>query len=112
MDRVRRGVGGQLKASIGGSKRNASNCRVREIRRLLDEGDLSQRDVAVRLGVSRGTVWRIASGRRGLHGGGEVIQFVKKEATQSLPTRCPGCGGKVYLPCRLCRTRAFARRVA
>lgn len=85
---------------------------VREIRRLLDERMLSQRDIAARLGVSRGTVWRIASGRRGLHGGDDVIRFTKREATKSLPTRCAGCGGKVHMPCRLCRTRAFALRVA
>ena len=41
---------------------------VQEIRRLLDEGQLSQRKIAAQLGVSRGTVGAIASGRRGMFG--------------------------------------------
>ena len=41
---------------------------VLEVRRLLDAGQLSQRKIAVRLKVSRGTVHAIANGRRALHG--------------------------------------------
>ena len=37
---------------------------VDKIRRLLDEGELSQRKIAKRMRVSRGTVGRIASGDR------------------------------------------------
>lgn len=77
---------------------------VAEVRRLVAEGQLSQRQIAARVGVSRGTVLAIAAGRRvdrpsplpeddaSPHGG----PFV----------RCPGCGGRVRMPCRLCRLRA------
>ena len=41
---------------------------VREIDRLLKKGELSQRKIAAQLGVSRGIVGAIASGRRGLYG--------------------------------------------
>lgn len=85
---------------------------VREIRRLLDQGQLSQRSIAARLGVSRGVVGQIAAGTRGLHGSGETIRMVKPAPIDALATRCPGCGGKVYAPCRLCRVRAFTRSVA
>ena len=41
---------------------------VEQIVDLLNEGELSQRRIAARVGVSRGTVASIASGRRGLFG--------------------------------------------
>ncbi len=42
---------------------------VDEIRRMLREGRLSQRKIAVRIGVSRGTVNAIALGKRALPSG-------------------------------------------
>jgi len=85
---------------------------VRQIGRLLDEGQLSQRGIAAALGVSRGVVGQIAAGTRGLHGRGETVSLAKPATGEALAARCPGCGGKVYMPCRLCRTRAFTQRVA
>ena len=41
---------------------------VQEIDRPLQEGKLSQRKIAARLGVSRGTDGAISNGRRGIHG--------------------------------------------
>jgi transcriptional regulator with XRE-family HTH domain len=41
---------------------------VDEVRRLLSEGRLSQRAIARRTGISRGTVAAIASGRRPAYG--------------------------------------------
>jgi transcriptional regulator with XRE-family HTH domain len=79
---------------------------VNDVRRLLAEGHLSQRKIARVLGVSRGTVGAIATGRRPdfgrLHGATEEEEF----APTGPPARCPGCGGMVYMPCRLCRARA------
>lgn len=71
-----------------------------EIQRLLAAGELSQREIARKLGVSRGTVCAIANGHNVLERreranamfGGELV-------------RCPGCGGLVYMPCLLCRVR-------
>jgi transcriptional regulator with XRE-family HTH domain len=80
---------------------------VQEIRRLLTEGKLSQRKIARLTGISRGTVGAIAAGRR------PDYQPLRSAAEDEFaepagpPQRCPGCGGMVYLPCRLCRTRAL-----
>jgi predicted XRE-type DNA-binding protein len=83
---------------------------VLEIRRLLDEGELSQRAIARKLSVSRGTVANIANGRRGLHGADEDREGIGDEPPAA-PRRCRGCGGMVYEPCLLCRARGFRRRV-
>jgi transcriptional regulator with XRE-family HTH domain len=76
---------------------------VREINRLLQEGQLSQRTIAARLGVSRGIVGAIASGRRSLQG--------KEERYQGLrAVRCRRCGYRVYPPCLICSTREYQRQ--
>ena len=84
---------------------------VLEIRRLLEEGELSYRTIATRLHVSRGVVANIANGRRGLYG--SESNAGRSSVTQSLgiPARCRQCGGLVFEPCLLCRARAYRRRV-
>ena len=77
------------------------------IRRMLAEAKWSMRKIARMTGVSRGTVRAIAHGkrrdrpRRPGENGDLLVQ----------PTgplrRCPGCGGLVQMPCRLCRVRAW-----
>jgi hypothetical protein len=74
-----------------------------EARQLLLEGQLSQRCIAERLHISRGTVNALAIGRRGAYG----RETATAPPRQVRSTRCPGCGGLVYLPCVLCRTRRF-----
>jgi hypothetical protein len=81
-----------------------------EIDRLLCEGRLSQRRIAARLRVSRGTVAAIASGRRGLYGR-EVGDGISSASTpHSPPERCPRCGYRVYMPCLVCCSREFQQR--
>jgi hypothetical protein len=75
-----------------------------EIDRLLRSGELSQRQIAARLNVSRGTVSAIANGQRGLHGR-DVDDGRPAHAPSSSPKRCPECGYRVYLPCRICEAR-------
>ncbi len=78
---------------------------VAEIRRLLAEGMSSQRRIARLTGVSRGTVGAIASGKRPDY---DVLQQPGDDAWEEPagpPKRCPHCGGRVYLPCQLCRVR-------
>ena len=79
---------------------------VDEIRRLLAEGHYSQRQIARLMNVNRGTVGAIAAGRRPDYQ--SLRQNRREEPPQPVgpPQRCPGCGGMVYLPCRLCRARA------
>ena len=82
------------------------------IRRMLAAGKWSMRKVARMTRVSRGTVLAIAHGKRrdrprrpGEDGG------LSSQPGGPL-RRCPGCGGLVQMPCRLCRVRAWrtARR--
>lgn len=83
---------------------------VLEIKRLLDETELSRRAIARQLGVSRGVVNDIAAGRRGLVGAKPRDDDAWNPSREVLPSRCSTCGGKVFKPCHLCRTRAFLRR--
>mgnify|MGYP001316407961 CR=1 FL=1 len=75
---------------------------VDEIRKLLGTGGLSQRQIAKRLGVSRGTVNAIALGKRPDYGdrGRDVGGFPMPSGPLR---RCPGCGGMVRMPCQIGR---------
>jgi hypothetical protein len=81
-----------------------------DIRRLLEEGELSQRKIAAKLGVSRGTVGAIASGKRGIYGSEPDPEKPGLRSLDLPPERCSGCGGTVYMPCVLCRARRYADR--
>jgi hypothetical protein len=83
---------------------------VQEIDRLLKAGELSQRKIAERLGVSRGSVSAIAHGRRGLYGR-EPIENGSPLVPSSPPMRCHRCGYRVYLPCNICRVREHRQRL-
>lgn len=81
---------------------------VDEIRGLLEEGELSQRTIARRVGVSRGTVHAIARGKR------PDYCTLQHDTDDFLPPvgplrRCPGCGGMVLMPCLLCHVRRMGR---
>jgi len=80
---------------------------VEEIDRLLKEGQLSQRKIAARLGVSRGTVSAIASGRRGLHGKDPSDGVARLGVSGAPAERCPRCGHRIYLPCLICLARQY-----
>jgi hypothetical protein len=76
-----------------------------EIKRLLGEGRLSQRKIARRVGVSRGTVNAIAGGKRPDRGPGRPAD--DSPLPSGRPARCPTCGGMVQMPCLACRVRAL-----
>lgn len=87
-----------------------ADATVSEIRHLLIEGGLSQRKIAQRVGVSRGTVHAIARGRRPDYAArrrplGHV--FVPPSGK---PQRRPTCGGMVQMPCLLCQVRTIKER--
>ena len=81
---------------------------VTEIRRLLAEESLSQRRIAQLVGVSRGTVGAIASGRRPDYEALHEPWEDELDEPAGPPERCPSCGGMVYMPCRLCRTQKMS----
>jgi hypothetical protein len=77
---------------------------VTEVRRLLPS--VSQRRIAIMLGISRVTVGAIASGKRP-----DYPMAADADIDYSRPQlRCPGCGAKVYMPCRWCRLMAIIAR--
>jgi hypothetical protein len=81
-----------------------------QIKRLLAEGNLSQRRIARQLGVSRGTVHAIARGKRT----DDRTRKQKQEEDLLAPRgpwdRCPTCGGMVQMPCLACRVRAMREK--
>jgi hypothetical protein len=81
---------------------------VDEVRRMLKEGRLSQRKIAQRVGVSRGTVNAIACGKRRdtLPRRGSDTKQDGFTPPTGMPVRCPGCGGLTQMPCLLCYLRA------
>ncbi len=84
-----------------------SPTKVEEVRRLLGLGQMSQRKIARHLGISRGSVGTIATGKRldfAVSGADDESQC------QLPPVRCRGCGGMVHAPCRHCRVREIAAR--
>jgi hypothetical protein len=84
-----------------------SPAKVEEVRRLLARENISQRQIAKILNVSRGSVNAIASGKRPEY---PAKEFDEDDIRCWLPpVRCDGCGGMVYAPCRLCRTRGVQR---
>jgi DNA-binding XRE family transcriptional regulator len=78
-----------------------------EIKQLLREATLSQRAIALKVGVSRGTVNAIACGRRPDYDEKHRLRAGNLISTKSLPRRCPMCGALVYMPCLACRVRAW-----
>jgi transcriptional regulator with XRE-family HTH domain len=79
---------------------------VDEVKRLLADG-VTQRGISRRLSISRGSVGAIASGKRPNY---EALRAAREDKLAPLPNnapseRCPGCGGKQQMPCRVCRTR-------
>jgi hypothetical protein len=80
---------------------------VMEIDRLLKEGYLSQREIAKKLHVSRGTVGAIANGRRPLIGKDPRDGRGRTQKDRGRAQRCPKCGHHVFLPCQICLANEF-----
>jgi DNA-directed RNA polymerase subunit RPC12/RpoP len=79
---------------------------VEVVERMLAQGLVSQRRIAKLVGISRGTVNSIALGRRP-----RISTPADEFEQQRGPlVRCPGCGGKVFMPCLLCHVRQLKAR--
>lgn len=89
-----------------------STALIMEVRRELDRGTLSHREISRRLGVSRGIITAMAKGERGDHGRDPSGENFRNSPRRPLtrPVRCPGCGGLVFAPCRLCAAQACRER--
>ncbi len=76
---------------------------VDQIQAFLDAAQWSQREIARRLGVSRGTVNAVANGHRTQRAARHEDDYAF--LFEGPAVRCSGCGGKVYAPCLLCHIR-------
>jgi len=76
--------------------------QVDEVKRLLATNKYSQRNIAAMTGISRGTVAAIANETRHIYQRGPNPDQWEPEGPIK---RCPRCGGRTRLPCRLCRVR-------
>jgi hypothetical protein len=83
---------------------------VEEIRQMLAEGGLSQRAIAGRMGVSRGTVCAIAQGKRRDQPSQLYQQDMHFNPPAGAAVRCSGCGGLVQMPCLACFIRQWRYR--
>jgi hypothetical protein len=95
---------------LGRSSTMIETAVVDEVRRRLQEGRASQRRIAVELGISRGTVNTIARGARADYPTGRPSRVNGFVPPSGLHSRCPGCGGKVQMPCLLCYIRDRAAK--
>ena len=78
--------------------------KIGQIETLLQKG-VSQREIARRCDVSRGTVRTISQGTRRRHAPSHE-GFVPPAGS---PQRCPDCGGLVHMPCLYCKLRRISR---
>ncbi|MGL6196104.1 MAG: helix-turn-helix domain-containing protein [Thermoguttaceae bacterium] len=78
------------------------NHRVLEIIRLIDSRQYSQRQIASKLKVSRGTVSSIMKGIRKFRF--KIAQEINIKPEGPI-VRCPKCGGKTQLPCTYCEIK-------
>jgi hypothetical protein len=78
---------------------------IEEIGGLLLGGNRSYRAIARRLGVSRGAVKDVAEGKRRQRVPRARPRGDEFQPPRGLPRRCPGCGGKVKMPCLACYLR-------
>ena len=83
---------------------------VNEIKRMLHEGALPQRRIAVEAGVSRGTVNAIARGRRPDYEAQRSRRQGQVVFPSGPPIRCRQCGAKVQMPCLACQIRSTQKR--
>lgn len=82
---------------------------VEAIIQLLQEGQLSQRKIAARLGVSRGTVHAVARGKRHANGTSRTAAYEGFVVPEGPVRRCPDCGGRVMMPCLACWLRKLEK---
>lgn len=90
---------------------------IAEAARLLLARELSQRQIAARLGISRGTVLAVSRQRRSLNlrrvtrsanpRSKQQRRYIERVTLHAarLPERCPECRNLVLLPCQICASR-------
>lgn len=82
---------------------------VDEVVELIDEG-MSYRQIALRVGVSRGVVGNIASGTRHTQGRSDAAKSGNYEyvpVAKTVVARCRKCGVRVAMPCVKCKADAY-----
>ena len=80
--------------------------KIEKIEALLALENMSQRQISRITGVSRAIIAQIASGNRPEYLARQLDQDALDGPRGPL-ARCRTCGGRVYMPCRLCETRVY-----
>ncbi len=84
--------------------------KVEAVRRLLADGQMSHRQIAETVGMCRGSVSAIASGRRPDYETRRRADALRSDAEEVLGSgaveRCPDCGALAAMPCRACHLLA------
>jgi hypothetical protein len=84
-----------------------SQFTVMEVQRLLKLGELTHRQIARAVGIGRTMVCKIASGKRLAWPDREPRHSDRYTRPTGPVVHCRGCGGRVYMPCRLCHVRGL-----
>jgi hypothetical protein len=81
--------------------------KVQEVERLLADRRQSHRAIAKLVGVSRAVVGQIAAGARPDYAARRLARQEAEYEPRGPVARCRQCGGRVYMPCYLCKVRAI-----
>ncbi|MGD9127376.1 MAG: helix-turn-helix transcriptional regulator [Planctomycetia bacterium] len=87
-----------------------ANATVKKVVELLEEGQLSQRQIAKKTGISRGSVGAIARGTRSASDNESHEEEMLIIPPSGAPTRCHSCGRLVQQPCLACQIRAMREK--
>lgn len=80
---------------------------------MLNTAGFPRNEIAEKLHLSRETIRRVLRGEWRPEFTVEKAPkvFAVRKTQSSTPARCPTCGGKVHLPCRVCKMREQGVRV-
>jgi len=83
-----------------------AEAKIREAELMLARGKMSQREIAKRTGLSRGTISSIAGGTRKIQV--KTVDLNMPQEPEGPPVRCSGCGAMAQMPCVLCHLKKLA----
>lgn len=102
-----------MKTQPATTARKITETTVKLIREMAAKGQ-TQYDIADALGVSKISVWRVLHGKEVTLAAEPVPRKYEYRPEpprhQGVPSKCAGCGGKVFKPCMVCEMR-IARKL-
>jgi hypothetical protein len=86
-----------------------SRWKIREIRELFADGK-SFREISRKVGIHRNTVAKYVLAGDSLDVDADSVDGLEEFLGGGPLSRCPECGGMVFMPCKLCETRKYLYR--